>query len=398
MIELNLSFPAEEVNEGTSRFLIPTMREVKNGTYIPRELPVFFNQDMKFSRDISVTVVDHLFQRRRDVKICDAMAGSGATGLRLVNETGVVREAVLNDLNVEANRLLWANLKYCDPEVKVEIANRDANALLSSANETYGGFDYIDLDPAGTPAPFLENAIRAARANGVIGVTATDLAPLCGVHVDACIRKYSAKSIRCPFSREVALRILLGFAARTAARLGIAVEPVLSYVKGHYARLFLRVKKSATEARQRIDSLGFIGFCPGCLAVYEQRGLFYSGVESCEKCSSRVLSAGPLWLDSNIDRETLVDMINSVCTDLNPAIGNVLKLLELLVSESTMPPFYYSVTELGKRLRCRACSPKLLVTRLRSLGFKSSLTHFDTSGIKANSQESEIKSSLLALS
>lgn len=353
---------------------------------------------MSYSRDISVIVVNHLFRGRRGVKFCDVMAGSGALGVRLMNESGVVSEAVLNDLNPEAHRLLSANLRYCNPQVRVEIANRDANALLSSANETYGGFDYVDLDPAGTPAPFIENTVRACRAKGVIGITATDLAPLCGVHVDACVRKYGAKSIRCPFSRELALRILVGFAARSAARLGVAVEPVLSYVKDHYARLFLGLEKSARKAHQTMNSLGFIAFCSNCLAVYERRGLFHSGADSCDECSARVLVAGPLWVDSTVNQQILAGIIDSIYRGSISATGGVLKLFELLVSESLMPPFYYSVAELGKRLRCRVCSPKLLSARLRSLGFKSSLTHFDTSGVKSDSRISDVKSSLLALS
>jgi tRNA (guanine26-N2/guanine27-N2)-dimethyltransferase len=41
-------------------------------------------------------------------------------------------------------------------------------------------YDAIDLDPYGTPAHFLDSALQAVAEGGLLAVTATDMAVLCG--------------------------------------------------------------------------------------------------------------------------------------------------------------------------------------------------------------------------
>ena len=53
-------------------------------------------------------------------------------------------------------------------------------------------FGFVDLDPFGTPAPFIDAAIRSSGK--YLGVTATDTAPLCGAHLKAGIRRYGKTS------------------------------------------------------------------------------------------------------------------------------------------------------------------------------------------------------------
>lgn len=48
---------------------------------------------------------------------------------------------------------------------------------LSAAAQVY---DAIDLDPYGTPAHLLDSAVQAVAEGGILMVTATDMAVLCG--------------------------------------------------------------------------------------------------------------------------------------------------------------------------------------------------------------------------
>ena len=41
-------------------------------------------------------------------------------------------------------------------------------------------FDVVDLDPYGTPAMFLDSAVQTCVDGGLMAVTATDMAVLCG--------------------------------------------------------------------------------------------------------------------------------------------------------------------------------------------------------------------------
>ena len=53
------------------------------------------------------------------------------------------------------------------------------------------GFDYIEIDPFGSPTDFLESSIVRLSRRGILAVTATDTAPLCGTYPNTCKRKYS---------------------------------------------------------------------------------------------------------------------------------------------------------------------------------------------------------------
>ena len=60
-------------------------------------------------------------------------------------------------------------------------------------NKIYGSrqlFDCIDLDPYGSPAMFLDSAIRSIKSGGLLLVTATDAGVLCGNGADTCYTKY----------------------------------------------------------------------------------------------------------------------------------------------------------------------------------------------------------------
>ena len=69
------------------------------------------------------------------------------------------------------------------------------------------GFDYIDVDPFGSPNPFLDAAIKRIARDGILAVTATDTAPLCGTYTNACRRKYWAVPLRNELMHEIGIRI-----------------------------------------------------------------------------------------------------------------------------------------------------------------------------------------------
>lgn len=84
----------------------------------------------------------------------------------------------------------------------------------------------VDLDPYGTPSAFLDTAVQAVTDGGILLVTATDMANLCGNNSTACFSNYGAYPVHRPYCHEMALRILLGcievhanrWVGRTAAR------------------------------------------------------------------------------------------------------------------------------------------------------------------------------------
>ncbi len=70
-------------------------------------------------------------------------------------------------------------------------------------------YDAVDLDPYGCPSQLLDGAVQAVADGGLLLVTATDMAVLCGNNAEACWGKYGSYPLHKPYCHEQALRILL---------------------------------------------------------------------------------------------------------------------------------------------------------------------------------------------
>lgn len=70
-------------------------------------------------------------------------------------------------------------------------------------------YDAVDLDPYGSPTQLLDSAVQAVAEGGLLLVTATDMAVLCGNNGEACWGKYGSYPLHRPYCHEMALRILL---------------------------------------------------------------------------------------------------------------------------------------------------------------------------------------------
>lgn len=67
-------------------------------------------------------------------------------------------------------------------------------------------FDVVDLDPYGSPHLFLDGAVQAVSEGGLLMVTCTDMAVLCGNSPDNCYAKYGATSLRTKACHEMVSR------------------------------------------------------------------------------------------------------------------------------------------------------------------------------------------------
>jgi tRNA (guanine26-N2/guanine27-N2)-dimethyltransferase len=58
------------------------------------------------------------------------------------------------------------------------------------------GYQWIDLDPFGSPVQFLDAALQGLSRTGVLEITATDTAALTGSSASSQARRYGAKGNR----------------------------------------------------------------------------------------------------------------------------------------------------------------------------------------------------------
>src|SRR3989344_340217 len=152
---------------------------LKKTDKISKEMPIFYNPVMKLNRDMSILVLNSL--NKTDMRLALPLAASGIRGLRFLLELppSKVKELHLNDYDTDFINNIKKNMKLNKIHSrKVFLHNTDANLFL--LNEK--GFDYIDIDPFGTPNPFLDSAVKRISRNGILAITATDTSALCGTY------------------------------------------------------------------------------------------------------------------------------------------------------------------------------------------------------------------------
>ncbi len=158
----------------------------------------------------------------------DALSASGIRGMRVAAEAGT-EKVTLNDFDPRAVQVMRRNVAR--NQLDCVVSEKNANVLMHQEH-----FQAVDLDPFGSPSPYISAASRSARS--YLFITATDTAPLCGAHLKSGIRKYMAVPLCTDYHREMGARILLGLAARELARLDKGTEPLLTHVTDHYVRTY----------------------------------------------------------------------------------------------------------------------------------------------------------------
>lgn len=382
------SFPTEIIEEGRVKVLVPELRAFVKlpSEYAPSKAPVFYNPVMELNRDLAVLAVQ-AYQRKigREISVCEPMAGCGLRGIRFAVEVEGVRKALISDINNHAFRLASYNVQINGLVKHVTVRKKEANLILSSHSAPHKRFDVIDIDPFGSPVPFLDSAVRALRDRGLLALTATDMASLCGVHPRACMRKYGGKPLRTEYCHELAARLLAGCLATVAAKHDLGVNVVFTHRGEHYIRVYASVKYGAKSADESMGNMGFVLHCFRCFHRETVKGLFE--VEhplACSECGSGLKTAGPLWLGSLFDAAFCGVMEQEIQKRKLRLSGKIGRMLALMKSESDAPVTYFVVDKMCDALNLPVPSVGDVVEAFREEGFHASLTHFNSRGIRSN--------------
>lgn len=218
-----------------------------------KDMDVFYNKAMVHNRNISLAVMSYL----KPFRIGLPLAGSGVRAFRafLENKNSLANSRfILNDVRQDFISDMHATLRENDLEKNrenFEFYSTEANIFLLQRKP----FDYIDVDPFGSPVPFLMTAIRSLRISGFLSVTATDTGALCGSYEGACMRRYWARPSKSWSSKEIGLRILIRRVLLEGLSQGVVLSPVISYVKDHYFRVFFRSVHSKQGANKGFRNL-----------------------------------------------------------------------------------------------------------------------------------------------
>ena len=346
---------------------------------------VFYNPRMEMNRDIGVACLACL---PAVTSYVDAMAASGIRGIRVKKEVPREIAVTVNDWDAGAAELIRRNAARNG--VAVDASNRGANTLLSSTR-----FDFVDLDPFGTPAPYVDAACRSAKV--ALGITATDTAPLCGAHLLAGMRRYAARPLKTPYYPEVGLRVLMGMVAREQAKYDRAVRPLLCYVAQHYVRLVLEVRHGVAPADRMVRQLGFLRHCPTCHYHGLTPGLVAVLPDRCPACGGKASVGGPLWLGPTKDDRYVDAVIGAASAGPFGSKERALRLLDVVRSEIDVP-LYYDQHILCRDTRATPTAIGVLLDALRGQGFRASRTHCSGTGFKTDAPIGEVRAIIRRLS
>ncbi len=349
------------IKEGTTELFVPATHSSGGPGKIYDT--VFFNEQMAMNRDISVMMLRSF---NKEMKVADCMTATGSRAVRIANEVPN-SYVVANDINSGAIPFIEENIKI-NNLTNCRASRKNLHALLGEEV-----FDYVDLDPFGSPSPFVMSAIQGCKRGGVLAITATDTAPLAGAHRQKCERRYNARPMRGPMCHEVGLRILMGSVARDLARLDKGMKPLLSFFADHYFRFYIKIEDGAGKADKMLEQMTCMSYNPVTL----ERGM------NSEREGD--FKYGPMWGGSLFDKETL----NKMSPEGMAEEKRCTKMLDLWKSELDVP-YIYDLSEIASSLKVTTPKFETLLDALNECG-ESSRTHMSPTAFRTVLTTKEVK-------
>lgn len=381
------------ISENNTQILVPSNSILSDN---PSKQPVFFNPAAKFNRDVSIQIYKTFIKgmkKREETSFVDAMAGSGIRGLRVANEIPLFNKIVFNDFNYFSSCVSKVNAILNNVYYKCKFFNKEICNFLSTSFSFENRATIIDIDPFGTPSAYIDCVLRAVQNDGLISVTATDTAVLCGVFPKVCYRKYYGIPLRTKYSSEVGIRLLISSIALIASRLDLSIVPIFSHGYRNYLRVYCKILKSSYRANKIQDNLGYVVHCFICGNRSFVR--FSHRMGDCNNCHNKFTTGGPMWLSNIYDKEILSKIIHDI-GDINYAnekfVNNSLKnFFTIALNEMDDYPYHYVNDELGKALKKNVISISDIIENLRKSGYKATKTIFASNGFKTNASIMDMK-------
>jgi tRNA (guanine26-N2/guanine27-N2)-dimethyltransferase len=343
----------QSITEATSTIQAPKEEKISSN------LPVFYNPVMKFNRDTSILILKAI--ENKHMQLCDLLAGTGIRSIRFLTEleNEKIKSITINDYDKTAAELIQQNIDsnlktFSCKQAEIAITNQEASALLLEST----GFDYIDIDPFGTPNPFLDAAVRRLARNGILAVTATDTSALAGTYPKVCRRKYWGEPDHGPMKHETGLRILIRKCQLIGAEYEKALIPIFSYSKDHYMRIYFRCMK----------------------------GKGY--VDEIIKLHSMFNNAGPMWLGP-LWNNNIAENMYKLAADLDYKTD--IRFLQTIKDESRIDAVgFHDIHHICKqnRLPCPQFEP--VMDAIKNRGHTVARTHFTGFGIRSTIPADEV--------
>jgi tRNA (guanine26-N2/guanine27-N2)-dimethyltransferase len=277
----------------------------------------------------------------------------------------LVTAIVANDLSASALQSMSISIERNGVENVIRPNNGDVRPYLYSLLEPkppsrayVGKFDVIDLDPDGSAAPFMDAAVHGINDGGLLCVTCTDDTVFASTvsQPGKAFASYGGSPLKGPLSQEGGLRLILSGIAMSAARFDFIIEPLLSLFIDSYARIFVRLHKSAAEVRLTGANAMIVFHCDaGCgswemqlLGEAEEKldkkgnridfnfGIAQASVSApkCEHCGFTTHLGGPMWAGPLHNPNFIQKMLDMLPTMDMETFSQIKVTLSTLIEEN----------------------------------------------------------------
>ena len=330
---------------------------------------VFYNKQMKLNRDISIALLKAT--EKKKMTVCLPMAATGVRAIRMLKELPktTIKEMHVNDIDKIAVKNIKENLKLnkLEKDKRIKLTNKDGRLLMLEE----GGYDYIDIDPFGSPNTMLDSAILKLAREGILAVTATDTGALTGTYVKAGLRKYWAKGLRNELMHEIGLRILIRRVQLIGADHEKALFPIYAFAANHYYRIFFICRKGRKLADEIVKEHSYLLYCNKCLSRQ------FSKINNSNCCKNIPMQwAGPMWTGQLWDKDLAADIYKLLPNDLTHRIRQESEIKDSLL--------FYDLHKISKHYKFPPPKTEDTLLKLKQKKVKASPTHLSDTGIRTN--------------
>jgi tRNA (guanine26-N2/guanine27-N2)-dimethyltransferase len=310
------------------------------------------------------------------------MAGSGIRSLRYFYQSKADRLWV-NDSNPEISEVLQQNLSQLSHQHPIEamasslvrLTCEDANRVFFECYCQQDFYDLVDVDAFGSPVPYLSTSLWAVAIGGLLYLTSTDGRSTTGSTPDRSLATFGAYARAHPAAHEQGLRLLIGAVQQQAAAKGLGIVPVFSLFTRESYRIIVRL---VPQLQLNDRNSGFLGYCHTC-GDYQTIAWKKLSRVSCPHDRSPLSISGAMWLGDLHDADYLAAM-KAIAQQWH--WSDCAELLETMQVESSLPPYFYTLREIGRRGKLDLPSRAGLIAALQSWGYAAAPTHIDPQAIK----------------
>ncbi|KAK6642921.1 hypothetical protein RUM43_004423 [Polyplax serrata] len=399
---IKLESPSNTIKEGKAEILEPPGRKV------------FYNPVQEFNRDLSILSLHVLSEEwlenvedrngrsgtKKKFTILEALSATGLRSIRYAKEIPNVTQIIANDISEFATKSIKENVMYNNVENLVHVNHANAVSVMQNHIEPSKRFEAVDLDPYGSPTQFLDSAVQCVADGGILLVTCTDMAILCGNFPETCYTKYGALSLRNQAQHEMAIRIVLQCIQSHASRYKRYIVPMLSVSVDFYIRVFVKIYTSAEKCKNVTSNLSLVYHCTSCDSVTLQplgvkkkakdnKNVKYClphvpVVDSkCSYCGGNHHVGGPIWNQPIHDENFVTKLLLSEKINELGTSKRLVGMLSMIKEELDVPLYYSSA-----KLSCFLKVPTIPIMKMRSAilngNYKVSFSHASRQSIKTN--------------